>query len=214
VEVFDQMSHSLVVRNLQQPAVKAAVLLRDPEQVALGQARLHLVNNRAQLRDLVVGDIPRRIAGCQTLEDSPRLGSLNSLLLRDRPHPRPSAPILPELTDREREILTLIVQGHTNQNIANRLVLSLKTVQNHVSNIFNKLQVVDHTHAILRAGSRSGKRHIVGCGETFYTRMTNWCGYAEGRTATLRHYFLIVIVSVMISRESTDARALVLAVNV
>ena len=65
--------------------------------------------------------------------------------------PRPTAPILPELTDREREILTLIVQGHTNQSIANRLVLSLKTVQNHVSNIFSKLQVVDRTHAILRA---------------------------------------------------------------
>jgi DNA-binding NarL/FixJ family response regulator len=64
--------------------------------------------------------------------------------------PRPAAPILPELTDREREILTLIVQGHTNQAIANRLVLSLKTVQNHVSNIFSKLQVVDRTQAILR----------------------------------------------------------------
>jgi DNA-binding NarL/FixJ family response regulator len=65
--------------------------------------------------------------------------------------PRPTAPILPELTDREREILTLIVQGHTNQSIANRLVLSLKTVQNHVSNTFSKLQVVDRTQAILRA---------------------------------------------------------------
>ena len=65
--------------------------------------------------------------------------------------PRPTAPILPELTDREREILMLIVQGHTNQSIANHLVLSLKTVQNHVSNIFSKLQVVDRTQAILRA---------------------------------------------------------------
>src|SRR5690349_12241271 len=56
--------------------------------------------------------------------------------------PRPAAQILPELTDREREILGLIAQGHTNQAIANRLVLSLKTVRNHVSNIFSKLQVV------------------------------------------------------------------------
>jgi len=65
--------------------------------------------------------------------------------------PRLAAPILPELTDREREILTLIVQGNTNQDIARRLVLSLKTVRNHVSNIFSKLQVVDRTQAILRA---------------------------------------------------------------
>jgi DNA-binding NarL/FixJ family response regulator len=65
--------------------------------------------------------------------------------------PRPAAPVLPELTDREREILQLIVQGHSNQAIATQLVLSLKTVRNHVSNIFSKLHVVDRTEAILRA---------------------------------------------------------------
>jgi DNA-binding NarL/FixJ family response regulator len=65
--------------------------------------------------------------------------------------PYPAAVPLPELSDREREILTLIVEGHTNQEIAGQLVLSLKTVRNHVSNIFSKLQVADRTHAILRA---------------------------------------------------------------
>jgi DNA-binding NarL/FixJ family response regulator len=65
--------------------------------------------------------------------------------------PHPAALPLPELSDREREILTLIVQGHTNQAIAAHLVLSLKTVRNHVSNIFSKLQVADRAHAILRA---------------------------------------------------------------
>ena len=65
--------------------------------------------------------------------------------------PHPAALPLPELSDREREILTLIVQGHTNQAIAARLVLSLKTVRNHVSNIFSKLQVADRAQAILRA---------------------------------------------------------------
>jgi DNA-binding NarL/FixJ family response regulator len=57
----------------------------------------------------------------------------------------------PELTERERHILNLIAQHHTNQEIAERLVLSLKTVRNHVSNIFSKLQVVDRAQAILRA---------------------------------------------------------------
>ena len=65
--------------------------------------------------------------------------------------PHPAALPLPELSDREREILTLIVQSHTNQEIATQLVLSLKTVRNHVSNIFSKLQVADRAHAILRA---------------------------------------------------------------
>lgn len=62
-----------------------------------------------------------------------------------------TVPIFPDLTDREREILTLIVQGHSNQEIAAHLVLSLKTVRNHVSNIFSKLQVADRAQAILLA---------------------------------------------------------------
>jgi DNA-binding NarL/FixJ family response regulator len=59
--------------------------------------------------------------------------------------------LFPELTDREAEILALIAQGHTNGEIAELLVLSLKTVRNHVSNIFSKLQVADRAQAILRA---------------------------------------------------------------
>ena len=57
----------------------------------------------------------------------------------------------PQLTDREREILHLIAQGHSNAEIAERLLLSIKTVQNHVSNIFSKLQVADRAQAIVRA---------------------------------------------------------------
>ena len=57
----------------------------------------------------------------------------------------------PELTDREREILALLSQGHNNAEIAQHLVLSPKTVRNHLSNIFNKLQVADRAQAIIRA---------------------------------------------------------------
>lgn len=55
------------------------------------------------------------------------------------------------LSEREREILDLIAQGQKNAEIANRLVLSEKTVRNHVSNIMSKLQVSDRSQAILRA---------------------------------------------------------------
>ncbi len=67
--------------------------------------------------------------------------------------PRPLAPpqAFPELTEREREILNLIAQGHNNTEIATRLVLSPNTVRNYVSNIFSKLQVVDRAQAIIRA---------------------------------------------------------------
>jgi DNA-binding NarL/FixJ family response regulator len=59
--------------------------------------------------------------------------------------------VFPELTEREREVLGLLAQGLTNAAIAERLSLSAKTVRNHVSNIFSKLQVADRAEAILRA---------------------------------------------------------------
>jgi len=58
---------------------------------------------------------------------------------------------LPELTEREQEILTLIAQGQNNATIAKQLSLSPKTVSNYVSNIFSKLQVADRAQAMLRA---------------------------------------------------------------
>ena len=57
----------------------------------------------------------------------------------------------PELTDREREVLDLIAQGLSNAELADRLSLSPKTVRNHISNIFAKLQVTDRAQAIVRA---------------------------------------------------------------
>jgi DNA-binding NarL/FixJ family response regulator len=59
----------------------------------------------------------------------------------------------PDLTDREREVLELIAQGENNQDIAQRLHISAKTVSNHISNIFNKLQVADRVQAIVKARS-------------------------------------------------------------
>ena len=59
--------------------------------------------------------------------------------------------IFPELTEREREVLGLVAQGHRNAEIAQRLVVSDKTVRNHVSNILSKLQASDRTEAAIRA---------------------------------------------------------------
>jgi DNA-binding NarL/FixJ family response regulator len=65
--------------------------------------------------------------------------------------PRPAPKAFPELTDREREILGLIAQGHPNPSIARALFLSPKTIANYVSAIFAKLQVADRAEAMIRA---------------------------------------------------------------
>lgn len=57
----------------------------------------------------------------------------------------------PDLTDREREVLDMIASGENNKDIARQLHISPKTVSNHISNIFNKLQVADRAQAIVKA---------------------------------------------------------------
>jgi DNA-binding NarL/FixJ family response regulator len=57
----------------------------------------------------------------------------------------------PELTEREREVLDLVARGLTNTEIAARLVVSDKTVRNHVSNVFAKLHVTNRSGAVARA---------------------------------------------------------------
>jgi DNA-binding NarL/FixJ family response regulator len=65
--------------------------------------------------------------------------------------PQPVADPFAGLTGREREILTLLAAALPNAAIATRLGLSAKTVANHLSSIFTKLQVADRSAAILRA---------------------------------------------------------------
>lgn len=65
--------------------------------------------------------------------------------------PAAPAPVFPELTDREREVLDMIARGLDNTQIAERLVVSPKTVRNHISHIFDKLMVKNRAQAIVLA---------------------------------------------------------------
>ena len=63
----------------------------------------------------------------------------------------PGHAAFPQLTDREREVLELVARGHDNRRIARELFLSDKTVRNHVSNVFAKLEVDTRAEAVVRA---------------------------------------------------------------
>ena len=81
------------------------------------------------------------------------------------PRPTAAAEAFPDLTAREREVLDLIAAGHSNEAIAARLSVSRKTVRNHVSNVFSKLQVAGRAEAIVRAreaglGEESKKKAV------------------------------------------------------
>lgn len=67
------------------------------------------------------------------------------------PRPAHVTNAFPGLTEREHEVLDLLAAGRNNAGIATDLFLSPKTVRNHVSNIFTKLQVADRAEAIVRA---------------------------------------------------------------
>ena len=86
--------------------------------------------------------------------------------------PGPASPSRPDdLTMREREVLDLLAEGASNQQIARSLAISLKTVQNHVSRILDKLQAADRTQAALRRPGRSPATTALSTRHTFLLQL-------------------------------------------
>jgi DNA-binding NarL/FixJ family response regulator len=104
------------------------------------------------LKDAEKGELVRAIRAVGNGEAifSPAI-AVRLIAFFDAPPPAAALVAFPELTDREREILSLIAQGKNNGQIASHLILSGHTVRNYVSSIFNKLQVADRAQAIVRA---------------------------------------------------------------
>ena len=55
------------------------------------------------------------------------------------------------ITDREREVLSLVAEGYSNKLIGGRLQISERTVKNHLTSIMTKLRASDRTHAVVTA---------------------------------------------------------------
>lgn len=81
--------------------------------------------------------------GQSVLEPRVAAKMMNKIRNEEMPHE--------QLTNREKEVLLLIAKGKTNQEIADELFISLKTVKVHVSNILSKLEVEDRTKAAIYA---------------------------------------------------------------
>ncbi|MDH3943511.1 MAG: response regulator transcription factor [Anaerolineae bacterium] len=79
--------------------------------------------------------------------------------IHDNPSPAIPQDAFPELTAREREVLALIAQGANNSQIAEQLVISDKTVRNHITSVFSKLQVADRAQAIIKARDAGLGKH-------------------------------------------------------
>jgi DNA-binding NarL/FixJ family response regulator len=96
----------------------------------------------------VVAGIQAAAAGESLI--SPRIASQLIRRIRDREFEQPQLPPLP-LSDRELEVLKLVADGKTNQEIGEELFIGPSTARNHISSILMKLQVDNRVQAAVRA---------------------------------------------------------------
>jgi LuxR family maltose regulon positive regulatory protein len=136
------------------PALETALMLAVPE----GYVRLFVDEGRpmgALLAQVVRNASPTAAYAATLLEAL----SLSAQATKTRPADSLSPPLpiarasslVEPLSERELEILRLIAEGHSNQAIADRLVIAVSTVKKHINNIYGKLDVQSRTQALVRA---------------------------------------------------------------
>ncbi len=121
------------------PAIRAGAqgyLLKDIQPADLIRAIRDCCQDKAQLAP----DVARRLMNAVVEEIPEKKG-----------RPAAQAPELQGLTEREKEVLGFIARGFNNHEIAEKMVISEKTVKTHVSNILDKLDLEDRTRAAIWA---------------------------------------------------------------
>jgi DNA-binding NarL/FixJ family response regulator len=96
-------------------------------------------------------DAVRVVAAGEALLDPAVTRRLIAEFARLRPRPAPASALMAELTPREIEVLTLVAEGLSNSEIAERLVVSDQTVKSHISRVLAKLGLRDRTQAVISA---------------------------------------------------------------
>ncbi|MEV0967800.1 response regulator transcription factor [Microtetraspora glauca] len=165
IELVERNAPDVILMDLQLPGMSgveatAHISARHPAVAVLALTMLSddetiIAAVRAGARGYLLKEAPpteiirslQAVAAGQVVFGSSAGSRVLSALSAETVRPRP----LPELTDREREVLDLVAAGLTNHAIAQRLFLSEKTIRNHVSNIFAKLGVSGRAEAVARA---------------------------------------------------------------
>ena len=95
------------------------------------------------LKNVTADDLAKAIRDAVSGRSTLSPEAATALIHATRPTKQPSF----DLTDREMEVLNLVVQGQSNQQIADALVITLATVKAHISNILSKLEVSSRSEA-------------------------------------------------------------------
>ncbi len=101
--------------------------------------------------DQIVRAVLAAAAGDELIDRALLTAALATAVDQSMPSPEPTELEIEPLSDRERDVLRLIVQGFANNSIAETLNISLPTVKTHVQHILQKLHVSDRTQAALLA---------------------------------------------------------------
>jgi DNA-binding NarL/FixJ family response regulator len=133
------------------PATRVLVLSVSAEETDVTDAILAGAMGYV-LKDSPVEEVVRGIKAAAHGESliSPRIASMLMHRIRDRDEVEPALPPLP-LSDRELEVLRLVADGRTNQEIGEALYIGPSTARNHISSILMKLQVDNRVQAAVRA---------------------------------------------------------------
>lgn len=136
----------------QQPAVKVIALTSFAEDDKVFPA-IQAGASSYLLKDVTPDDLVEAIRAVYRGEARLHPDIARKLMeqVAQQPLLRPPTPALADLTEREREVMRLVAQGRSNQEIARELVISDKTVKSHVSNILSKLDLADRTQLAIYA---------------------------------------------------------------